>query len=60
MSPLSLIGLLGLISAIIQIKYPELILKLRPLGVRSVEAVKLGGYLGLVISPLIILFDILY
>ena len=59
MSGLSLIGLIGLISAIIQLKYPKFVMELKPFGVRSVEAIKLGGYIGLFVSPLIIVFDIL-
>lgn len=58
MSPLSLIGLIGLTSALIQVKYPEVIMKFNPFGIRSEEAVKLGGYIGLIASPIIILFDI--
>jgi len=58
LSSLSYVGLFALISAILQLMYPEFILKLKPLGVRSEEAVKLGGYIGLFVSPFIILFDI--
>ncbi|OAB41916.1 hypothetical protein PBAT_20505 [Paenibacillus antarcticus] len=58
MSPLLLIGLIGLISAILQLKYPEIIFKLKLLGIRSLEAVKIGGYVGIFISLLIIICDI--
>lgn len=50
MSSIITIGIICLISGILQILIPETLFKLNFFGIRSPEAIKRGGYLALFIS----------
>jgi len=55
--PLSLIAILGLISGIIQITYPDLFMKLHVQGTKNLKAVKLGGIITISVSITLLFFD---
>ncbi|GEM_PF-3002891 len=59
MSIITVIGILVAVFGFLQILIPDKILHLRPLGVKSVEAVKYGGYLTVVVGLGMVLFDLL-
>ncbi|MGM1047778.1 MAG: hypothetical protein ACQEXX_16780 [Bacillota bacterium] len=51
-------GILAVIHAILQITIPDIILSLKPCGVRTKEAVKIGGLITLPIGIIIIIADL--
>lgn len=57
MSIITVFGALVVVFGVLQIIIPEKILHLRPLGVRSVEAVKSGGYLTVLVGLGMVVFD---
>lgn len=59
MGALSLVAILGLISGIIQITYPELFIKLKVQGTKNLKAVKVGGIITISVSIILFLFDLL-
>ncbi|MFB9324498.1 hypothetical protein ACFFSY_00910 [Paenibacillus aurantiacus] len=59
MGPLSTIGIIGVISGVLQITIPEKLLSLNFIGVRSKKAVKVGGYLTLPVGLAIIFIDVI-
>jgi hypothetical protein len=60
MGLITLIGTIGLISALMQIFFTESFLKLKPFGARTKESVKIGGYITLVACTLFIITDIFF
>ncbi len=57
MSPLSLVGIISIISGIVQITFPDFLLKIRRSRV-SRNGIIYGGYMGIIVGILIIIFDI--
>ncbi|WP_336774093.1 hypothetical protein [Paenibacillus sp. MMO-58] len=47
MNPLTFIGAFGVLIALLQLTIPDVLLSLKPFGVRTKEAVKAGGFITL-------------
>lgn len=58
MSPLLLIGVVAVIYSLLQITIPDIILSMKPFGVKTREAVRVGGFITLPIGMLIIIADL--
>ncbi|WP_289356174.1 hypothetical protein [Paenibacillus sp. S-12] len=58
MSPLLLIGVVAVIYSLLQIAIPDIILSMKPFGVKTREAVRVGGFITLPIGILIIIADL--
>ncbi|MCJ8014564.1 hypothetical protein MUG84_22960 [Paenibacillus sp. KQZ6P-2] len=59
MSLISIAGIIGIIFGTLQVLFPKGILKLKPLGVKTPEAVRQGGVITFIFGIVIILFDLL-
>lgn len=57
MSPLSLVGIVTIILGIVQITFPDFLLKIRRSGI-SRNGIIYGGYMGITVGLLIVIFDI--
>ncbi|MCY9528140.1 MULTISPECIES: hypothetical protein [Paenibacillus] len=58
MSPFLLIGVVAVIYSLLQITIPDIILSMKPFGVKTREAVRVGGFITLPIGILIIIADL--
>ncbi len=58
MSPLTLIGVVAVIYSLLQITIPDIILSMKPFGVKTREAVRVGGFITLPIGIIIIIADL--
>ncbi|MGX4584187.1 hypothetical protein [Paenibacillus chitinolyticus] len=57
MGPLTILGAVSAIMGLVQIMFPNFILKLKPLGIKSSKQIKQGGYITLPLGVIVIIFD---